>query len=191
MICEREDEIEASSRGNTGPRGGMSTEQRFPPHTGRIQGKKVEQFSFTDAAQAHEDERTLDAGRRAASCRCRSWSASSANAIRPRPSRPLRCSRSRTQLGFSAQRTMRVAQQLYEGVDIGEGAVGLITYMRTDSVNLAGEAYRDSRRDRAALRAGRTSEEPRIYQTKAKNAQEAHEAIRPTSAAVIPADIER
>jgi len=85
-------------------------------------------------------------------------------------------------LGFTAQRTMRTAQQLYEGIDTGGGAVGLISYMRTDSVNLADEAIAEIR----ALiidRYGKENlpDEPRVYKTKAKNAQEAHEAIRPTS----------
>ncbi|MCS6948238.1 MAG: DNA topoisomerase, partial [Steroidobacteraceae bacterium] len=90
-------------------------------------------------------------------------------------------------LGFSAQRTMRLAQQLYEGVDYGEGAVGLITYMRTDSVNLANEAITELREVAAKLYgADAIPPEPRHYKTKARNAQEAHEAIRPTSAAVLP-----
>ena len=86
---------------------------------------------------------------------------------------------------------MRLAQQLYEGVDIGEGSVGLITYMRTDSVSLAAEAVREIRAVTARLYGPHeVAEEPRVYKTKSKNAQEAHEAIRPTSAAITPADIE-
>ncbi len=86
---------------------------------------------------------------------------------------------------------MRVAQQLYEGIDIGEGQVGLITYMRTDSLNLAQEAIGQIRDVIVQLygQAG-LADEPRIFRTKSKNAQEAHEAIRPTAAAVLPADIE-
>ncbi|HKD53892.1 MAG TPA: DNA topoisomerase, partial [Steroidobacteraceae bacterium] len=88
-------------------------------------------------------------------------------------------------------RTMRLAQQLYEGLDIGEGSVGLITYMRTDSVALAAEAVREIREVASKLYgAQEVAEEPRIYKTKSKNAQEAHEAIRPTSAAITPADVE-
>jgi len=86
---------------------------------------------------------------------------------------------------------MRLAQQLYEGVDLGEGNVGLITYMRTDSVSLAAEAVREIREVAARLYGNHeVAEEPRIYKTKSKNAQEAHEAIRPTSAAITPADVE-
>src|SRR6202000_578350 len=94
-------------------------------------------------------------------------------------------------LGFSAQKTMRVAQQLYEGVDIGEGQVGLITYMRTDSLNLAQEAIGQIREVIVQLygEAG-LAEEPRIFKTKSKNAQEAPEAIRPRAVSVLPGDIE-
>ncbi len=82
---------------------------------------------------------------------------------------------------------MRLAQQLYEGVDFGEGAVGLITYMRTDSLNLANEAMQEIRQVIVA-KYGQESlpEAPRVYKTKSKNAQEAHEAVRPTSAAITP-----
>ncbi len=85
-------------------------------------------------------------------------------------------------LGFSAQRTMQAAQKLYEGVDIGGETVGLITYMRTDGVQSAPEALTETRTVIAGLYGkDYVPENPRIYKTKAKNAQEAHEAIRPTS----------
>jgi DNA topoisomerase-1 len=85
-------------------------------------------------------------------------------------------------LGFNAQRTMQAAQKLYEGVDIGGETVGLITYMRTDGVQVAGEALSEAREVIGGLY-GRdyVPDQPRFYSTKAKNAQEAHEAIRPTS----------
>jgi DNA topoisomerase I len=85
-------------------------------------------------------------------------------------------------LGYGAQRTMSVAQQLYEGTDTGEGAVGLITYMRTDSVTLASEAI-DELRGFIADKYGDSSvpSKPQVYKTKSKNAQEAHEAVRTTS----------
>ncbi|MCG6870133.1 MAG: DNA topoisomerase I [Gammaproteobacteria bacterium] len=93
-------------------------------------------------------------------------------------------------LGFSTRKTMRVAQQLYEGVDLGTGPVGLITYMRTDSVNLANEALQELR-EFIAERYGAemVPDSPRLYKTKAKNAQEAHEAVRPTSARRSPEEI--
>ena len=93
-------------------------------------------------------------------------------------------------LGFTAQKTMRVAQQLYEGIDVGEGAVGLITYMRTDSVTLANEAV-DEIRDYINRIYGKDSLSPSVreFKTKSKNAQEAHEAIRPTSVNRLPEEL--
>lgn len=93
-------------------------------------------------------------------------------------------------LGFTAQKTMRVAQQLYEGIDVGSGAVGLITYMRTDSVSLADEALKDIRSFISErYGAEKLPSQARRYKTKSKNAQEAHEAIRPTSVQRSPQDI--
>ncbi len=84
-------------------------------------------------------------------------------------------------LGFSARKTMSLAQKLYEGVDTGDGPVGLITYMRTDSVTLSKVAIQEARQvieDRFGK--DYVPAKPRVYKSKAKNAQEAHEAIRPT-----------
>ena len=91
-------------------------------------------------------------------------------------------------LGMTAQRTMRTAQDLYEGIDIGEGgAVGLITYMRTDSVNVAQEAQAEARAFIGeTYGADYIPPEPNVYRTRSKNAQEAHEAIRPTSSRRTP-----
>lgn len=93
-------------------------------------------------------------------------------------------------LGFTTDRTMKVAQQLYEGIDIGGGAVGLISYMRTDSVSLSQEALEDIR---SHINKNFDSEylpsKPVFYANKSKNAQEAHEAIRPTSIARTPANL--
>ncbi|ORU90087.1 MAG: DNA topoisomerase I [Cycloclasticus sp. symbiont of Poecilosclerida sp. M] len=93
-------------------------------------------------------------------------------------------------LGFTAKKTMQIAQQLYEGVRIGSEPVGLITYMRTDSVSLADEAVSEIR-DIIMQRYGKENvpKEPLTYKTKSKNAQEAHEAIRPSSARRIPEEI--
>lgn len=93
-------------------------------------------------------------------------------------------------LGFTASRTMRIAQQLYEGIDLGSGAIGLISYMRTDSVTLAGEAIQEIRQlIGQRYGAKNVPEDVRLYKTKAKNAQEAHEAIRPTSVHRLPEEI--
>ncbi len=93
-------------------------------------------------------------------------------------------------LRFSTQRAMRTAQQLYEGIDLGSGPIGLITYMRTDSVNLATEAITELR-DLIAQRYGKAKlpDTANVYKTKSKNAQEAHEAIRPTSALRTPESV--
>ncbi|STX52667.1 DNA topoisomerase I [Legionella busanensis] len=95
-------------------------------------------------------------------------------------------------LGFTARKTMMVAQQLYEGIDIGTGTVGLISYMRTDSVNLSQEAIIEIR-EYIEKRYGSNNcpPSPRIYKTKSKNAQEAHEAIRPTSILRTPETVEQ
>ena len=93
-------------------------------------------------------------------------------------------------LGFSTQRTMRTAQQLYEGIETGDGSVGLISYMRTDSVTLASEAIEEIRQFIGEqFGASLVPHHPNIYKTKTKNAQEAHEAIRPTSVARTPASV--
>jgi DNA topoisomerase-1 len=93
-------------------------------------------------------------------------------------------------LGFTAQRAMRIAQQLYEGIDIGKESVGLITYMRTDSVTLAKEAVVEMREYIAATYGkNHLPSSPREFKTSSKNAQEAHEAIRPTSVTRTPKDV--
>jgi DNA topoisomerase-1 len=93
-------------------------------------------------------------------------------------------------LGFTTKRTMMVAQQLYEGIDIGGETAGLITYMRTDSVNLSVDAVQEIRELIAEIYgADNVPKEPRLFKTKSKNAQEAHEAIRPTSPRHLPGQI--
>ena len=91
-------------------------------------------------------------------------------------------------LGFTTSRAMRVAQQLYEGMDVGSGTVGLITYMRTDSFSMAAEAVMSIREYvKKNFEADYLPKSPIMYKTKAKNAQEAHEAIRPTDISRAPA----
>ena len=93
-------------------------------------------------------------------------------------------------LGLAPAQTMRIAQRLYEGVDIGGETVGLITYMRTDGVDMAPEAVQAARRVIAKEYGDRyVPDAPRRYSTKAKNAQEAHEAIRPTDMGRLPAQV--
>jgi len=195
MICEREAEIAAFE-----PREywsidavGEHSEQSFPLKLIEFRGDKVEQFSFTNEAAARAAEQSITAAAGAAGALTVLQVDRKQRRRNPAPpftTSTLQQEASR-KLGFSAQRTMRIAQQLYEGIDTGEGNVGLITYMRTDSVSLAAEAVQEIRAVIARLYgAEAVAEEVRVYKTKSKNAQEAHEAIRPTSAAIIPADIE-
>jgi DNA topoisomerase I len=203
MICEREEEIAAFVPQEywTLDGEGEHTAQRFPLKLTEYKGTKVEQFSFVNEGSAHDVEQTLiNAARATGGASGDVLGSLRVFAIdrkqrRRNPAPPFTTStlqqEAARKLGFNARRTMRLAQQLYEGVDIGEGAVGLITYMRTDSVSLADEAVREIREVAAKLYgANEVAEEPRVYKTKSKNAQEAHEAIRPTSAAIVPADIE-
>ena len=95
-------------------------------------------------------------------------------------------------LRFAARRTMGIAQELYTGIDLGEGPIGLITYMRTDSINLAQEAIEEMRQIIPKLFGDKSLPEMvRIYANTSKNAQEAHEAIRPTSFARTPDDVKK
>src|SRR5437660_981284 len=203
MICEREEEIAAfvAQEYWTIDGEGSHSAQAFPLKLSEYRGTKVEQFSFTNEAQAREVERAIEAGARAAAAGAGEGLgqlrvlAIDRKQRRRHPAPPFTTStlqqEAARKLGFNARRTMRLAQQLYEGLDIGEGSVGLITYMRTDSVSLAAEAINEIREVAGKLYGkDEVAEEPRIYKTKSKNAQEAHEAIRPTSAAITPAGVE-
>ncbi len=154
------------------------------------QGEKLSQFSLTETEQANLVRTTLleaaggelTVGKVEKKQRKR-------NPTAPFTTSTLQQEASR-KLGFSTQRTMRTAQQLYEGIEVNGETVGLITYMRTDSVTLSQDALDDIR----ALIADRYGAEnlpakPRVFKTKAKNAQEAHEAIRPTLATFHPDEI--
>ncbi|GAC1672069.1 MAG: DNA topoisomerase I [Steroidobacteraceae bacterium] len=194
MICEREDEISAFiAREYWSIDAELEhSQQKFPGKLVEYQGAKVEQFSFTAERQARDVERTLQGDARGElTVLTVDRKQRKRNPAPPFTTSTLQQEAAR-KLGFSAQKTMRVAQQLYEGIDIGEGQVGLITYMRTDSLNLAQESVGQIR-DVIVQLYGQEglAEEPRIYKTKSKNAQEAHEAIRPTAADVLPADIEK
>jgi DNA topoisomerase-1 len=192
LIVEREQEIEAfetreywTITADTAKNG-----KAFEAGLSRFGGEKIEQFSIQDESRARQVEEVLD---RAAAGKLRVEKVERKQRKR-NPAPPFITStlqqEAARKLGFTAQRTMRVAQQLYEGVDIGGGAVGLITYMRTDSVNLAQEALAEIR-DFVAARYGadHLPDRARIYKTKSKNAQEAHEAVRPTSIRRVPQDI--
>lgn len=203
MICEREAEIAAfiAQEYWTIDGEGAFTAQAFPLKLLEYRGRKVEQFSFVNETQAREVEQAIGAAARAAA-RPGHEGLGELRVIaidkkqrRRNPAPPFTTStlqqEAARKLGFNARRTMRLAQQLYEGLDIGEGSVGLITYMRTDSVSLAAEAVAEIREVAAGLYGKHeVADEPRVYKTKSKNAQEAHEAIRPTSARITPAQVE-
>jgi len=197
MICEREEEIGAfvAQEYWTIEGEGAHSAQSFPLKLLEYRGQKVEQFSFTNETQAREVEGAIRAAAGTAGGGELRVLAIDRKQRRRNPAPPFTTStlqqEAARKLGFNARRTMRLAQQLYEGQDIGEGSVGLITYMRTDSVSLAAEAVQEIREVAAKLYGkDEVADEPRIYKTKSKNAQEAHEAIRPTAASITPADVE-
>jgi DNA topoisomerase-1 len=185
MIVERELEIEAFN-----PLEYWSIEadnnldgQAFSAKLNRLGGEKVKQFTITNAEQANAAHSRLS---EAAQGKLRVDKVEKKQRKR-NPAAPFTTStlqqEAARKLGFGAQRTMRTAQRLYEGIDIGAGQVGLISYMRTDSVTLSNDALNEIREFIAEkFGANNLPETPRKYKTKSKNAQEAHEAIRPTSA---------
>jgi len=192
LIVERELEIEAFKTREywTIEADAAKEQKKFGAKLTRFQNEKIEQFSITDGDRAHQVEQALN---QASGGKLRVEKVERKQRRR-NPQPPFITStlqqEAARKLGFTAQRTMRVAQQLYEGVDIGGGAVGLITYMRTDSVNLAQEALSEIRGLIASrYGADQLPAKPRMFKTKAKNAQEAHEAIRPTSAERIPKEL--
>ncbi len=193
MIVERELEIEAfKAREYWTIEADVSKQEQ--PFTSRLvsyKGEKVEQFSFENEDAAREVEKTLlDAAGGEFNVIGVTKRQRRRNPAAPFTTSTLQQEASR-KLGFNTQRTMRVAQKLYEGMELpGEGQVGLISYMRTDSVTLANVAV-DEIRDVIAERYGKQNvpDEPRTFKNKSKNAQEAHEAIRPTSVALIPDEI--
>jgi len=192
MIVEREIEIE-----NFRPReywtleGDLNHDDTdFVARLTHLHDEKLQQFSITDTGNAHRvREELLAAAGGSLVVENVDRKQRRRNPAAPFTTSTLQQEASR-KLGFTASRTMRIAQQLYEGMDIGGETVGLITYMRTDSVNLAQEAI-DELRDYIPERFGRETlpDAPRTYKTKAKNAQEAHEAIRPTSIRHAPEDL--
>ncbi len=193
IICERESEIEAFK-----PREYWSVEAEFTTSAGdkftarltQLNGKRLDKFDLGSEAEARAAadaiQKHLDYA----------VAAVEKKQIRRNPPPPFTTStiqqEASRKLGFGASRTMRTAQRLYEGVDIQGETVGLITYMRTDGVTLSNEAIA-SAREMIAKQYGAQyrPDEPRIYRTQAKNAQEAHEAIRPTDMHRRPEDLPR
>jgi DNA topoisomerase-1 len=193
MIVEREEEIEAFiAREYWTIEGEVAhPSQQFNAKLTKLDGKKVEQFTLTNEKDAHG---ARDRIARDANGVLQVTDVTSKERKR-RPSPPFITStlqqEAARKLGFTTRRTMQVAQKLYEGLPIGaEGTVGLITYMRTDSVNLSQDAIVELR-DVIARDFGTRAvpDKPNVYTTKSKNAQEAHEAIRPSSALRTPASV--
>jgi DNA topoisomerase-1 len=194
MIVEREEEIERFE-----PREYWTIEadlgeepSEFPANLVRLDGKKLEQFDITDEQRANQVRRQVEelsggtfkvARINKRQRRRRAQPPFITSTLQQEAARRLR---------FTTQRTMRLAQQLYEGIDIGEGTQGLITYMRTDSVALSQDALNEIRQVISTeYGAELRPEKPNFYQSKSKNAQEAHEAIRPSSPALTPIKLKR
>src|ERR1700733_332748 len=192
LICDREAEIEAFRA-----REYWTVEADFitpggAPFTARLthlEGKKLEQFDLPNEATAMHAKQRVEAGR---------FTVGSVEKrrVKRHPYAPFTTStlqqEASRKLGFGAQQTMRLAQQLYEGVDIGGETTGLITYMRTDGVQIAREAIA-SIREHVAANYGNNylPSAAREYQTRVKKAQEGHEAIRPTDVAHTPDSVAR
>src|SRR5690349_12780426 len=192
LVCEREAEIEAFRAREYWTVEAAFTTPAGAPFTARLthlEGKKLEQFDLSDESAAIRAKRRVEEGRfHVASVEKKR--------VRRNPYAPFTTStlqqEASRKLGFGAQQTMRLAQQLYEGVDIDGEATGLITYMRTDGVQMAREAVTAIREHvDATYGSNYLPVAPREYQSRIKNAQEAHEAIRPTDVSRTPDSVAR
>ena len=191
LVCDREAEIENFTAqeywtvtADFETAGGAS----LSAHLTHLDGDKLDKMALGSEASATAAVAAIEAAVFAVSAVDRKQ-------VRRNPAAPFTTStlqqEAARKLHFSAKHTMQVAQRLYEGVNIGGETVGLITYMRTDGVQMAGEAIAACRRQiDATYGAAYVPDAPRVYKTKAKNAQEAHEAIRPTDVARRPSDLE-
>ena len=185
MIVEREFEIEAFTAQEywTIESDNEFETQPFSAKLTLLKQVKIKQFSITSDSEARQAHQVLS---EAAQGKLKVVTVEKKERKR-HPTPPFTTStlqqEASRKLGFGAQKTMRTAQRLYEGIDIGAGQEGLISYMRTDSVTLSNNALNDIR-SLITQKYGTIAlpPEPRLYKTKTKNAQEAHEAIRPTSA---------
>ncbi|WP_370386583.1 type I DNA topoisomerase [Snodgrassella alvi] len=189
MICEREQEIRDFTAQEywTVHLDSHKARTKFTAKLTHWQGQKLEQFDIPDETQQQEIVSALQ-GQPAHVSKVEKKKRSR------NPAGPFTTSTMQQEavrkLGMTTDRTMRTAQQLYEGVDVGQGAVGLITYMRTDSVSLSDDAvveirhYIDNK-----IGSDYLPSTAKVYKTKSKNAQEAHEAIRPTSVYRTPEEV--
>lgn len=180
IVCDREAEIEAFKPQEYWSVDGKFAQggKEFDARLYSVDGKKTDKLTIANEAEAAALKAAIEAGSaRVASVEKKP---TKRNPWAPFTTSTLQQDAS-SRLGFAPARTMQIAQRLYEGVNVGGENVGLITYMRTDAVQLAPEAIDQTRRSiDKNFGADYLPEKPRLYQTKAKNAQEAHEAIRPT-----------
>ncbi len=192
LVCEREKEIQAFKEREywtVGARLATAGAQAFTANLVEAGGKKLGKFYIPDQGAADGLVHTLSradyrVGKVTKSERKR-------QPAPPFTTSTLQQEASR-KLGFSAKKTMSTAQKLYEGIDVGEGTVGLITYMRTDSVVLSAQALEEARQVITSLYGKEYAlPKPRFFKNKSKNAQEAHEAIRPTYLAKTPAELKK
>ena len=194
LIVEREREIEAFKPEEYWTVSGIFNSKKhseeFEANLSKIDGKPLEKFSIQNEKAAREVTDALAGA---------SWrvgtvekKATTKNPFPPFTTSTLQQDAFR-RLGFSAKRTMVVAQQLYEGIELGsEGSLGLITYMRTDSLNLSQDSMREAKKFLAdEVGKNYALSEPRVFKTTSKGAQEAHEAIRPTDPARTPESIKQ
>lgn len=190
LVCDRESEIERFIREEYWQIAallGTPRNENFEARLTAFDRKKLQKLDISNKAQADDIKSMLEGA---------TFKAVSVEAkpTKRNPGPPFTTSTlqqaASSGLGFSASRTMQVAQRLYEGMEIGGETTGLITYMRTDGVQMAPEAI-DAARDAIAKEFGPKylPEKPRQYTAKAKNAQEAHEAIRPTDFMRTPASV--
>ncbi|MHA1133760.1 MAG: type I DNA topoisomerase [Alphaproteobacteria bacterium] len=192
LVCDRELEIEKfKSQEYWSIVADLATgkNETFQARLVTADGKKLEKFDIPDQANADRLKDALEGGRF-------SVGKIESKAQRRNPAAPFTTStlqqEASRKLGFAPRQTMQLAQRLYEGIDLGGEAEGLITYMRTDGVQIVPEAVSSIRDLVTGLYGNRyVPPSPRQYQTKAKNAQEAHEAIRPTDFSKAPDKIGR
>ena len=192
LIVERELQIEAfKTQEYWSHTAELNTEeQNFKAKLVQFEGEKLKQFSITDQERAETvKQKLLELADGHLIVEKLEKKQRKRNPAAPFITSTLQQEAAR-KLGFSTKKTMMVAQQLYEGIEVHGETGGLITYMRTDSVNLSEEALQQLRElITEKYGAHNLPKEPRLFKTKSKNAQEAHEAIRPTQVSRLPETI--
>ncbi|MFA7431106.1 MAG: type I DNA topoisomerase, partial [Rhodospirillaceae bacterium] len=190
LVCERESEIErftAQEYWSVEADLRTAEDKPFTARLTHLDGEKLDKFGLPDEASAERARRTIEAG-------TFHVQAIDRKKAKRHPAPPFTTStlqqEAARKLYFSATKTMTLAQRLYEGITVKGETVGLITYMRTDGVTMAPEAVHATRTLIDQTWGGKfLPEKERVYKTKQKNAQEAHEAIRPTNVFLKPADV--